>query len=271
MDDTQPRYTFRVFSNESNGTNSPNFFEPASGPMYRSNDDTRLCYNRVHGSLLQQLKKALLATKAPLNPFIFTTSSLLLALQHAIRKDKNKENVQIVCIDTEHARTPEGETIHFEQATDVMNKLSTVSLKARWTSLEIDYSGVWVATDTIVPGYGSSVVSFQTLKETGLFHLYIELDVINRRSKPGLEKPVADLRNFWFASSKDLSHKRIALAAKLASTFQPVREEDSTPPFVETSAILVLSAQEPQRERRKSTLLARSILQSPRERKSPGE
>lgn len=111
-------------------------------------------------------------------------------------------------------------------AIETMVKYGMSTPRARWTYEERDYSDVWVTTDVIVPGKGSYYVSFEALKDDGLYKVFPELAVIARRNNPGLESPVNNLRWLWYSQNRDLPLDELDLAAKLAAAFKPVEERE---------------------------------------------
>ena len=102
--------------------------------------------------------------------------------------------------------------------------------KAKYTGQDMDYSDVYITADAVLSGPGSTFVSLDTLIDEGLYKLFPEFMVINKTTNPGLETPVGRLRKFWFRSTKDLTTRQIslALAAKLAGQFQPVRSGNTS-------------------------------------------
>lgn len=159
------------------------------------------------------------------NPFVFTTSSLLYAIQHAIAKTKGRgeSNAHIICIDTQTCKRPNGRDIRFHTADYLMNVYGLGTIRARYTQEERNYSDVWVTTDCIIPGKGSYHVSFDELKAIGLYKLYPEFAEVERRNNPGLETPVKGLRKWWYNQQRDLPTNEFTLAAKLANACNPIR------------------------------------------------
>lgn len=221
-----PRFLFRTWTDQSNGTNTPTVLKSA----WRSWNDrsvfTELPFPRQRSTLRSKLQGALMGREIKVNPFLFTTCSLLYAIQHAIDKTRGKaqSNAYIICIDTKTCERPDGGDVRFYQADQVMAKYGLPTPKARWTQQERDYADVWVTTDTIVPGKNSYYVSFDTLKDVGLFKLYPELGHIARSANPGLETPVRQLRRHRYSRERDLRPEQFSLAAKLAAAFEPVKQ-----------------------------------------------
>ena len=171
-----------------------------------------------------QLENALLGKKELAgNPFVFFSSSLLNVIQHAHVKDKKESKVRISCIDTRTASTPAALPALFRAVPQVMEELGIEPLTAGWTYLEMDFSDVYVTSDIVIPGVGSSFISLKQLQDCRFYDLYPALGMISRRGNPGLETPLRDLRDFWYEAEQDLSYAEINLAVQLAIAFQPVK------------------------------------------------
>ena len=223
-----PRFLFRVWTDQSNGTNSPALIASAWRAWHALGK-----FPKDPGKRLRMLKKkykdALMGKEVDFNPYVFTTSSLLNAIQHAISNTKGggEKNAYIIWIDTRTCERADGEPVRFHSAIQKMIDFDMSTPRARWTYEERDYSDVWVTTDRVIPGEGSFYISFDNLKDVGLFKLFPELDVIDRRPKPGLESPVNDLRRLWYRQKRDLPADEITLAAQLAAAFNSVQDRQT--------------------------------------------
>lgn len=155
------------------------------------------------------------------NPFAFFTSSLPQALIHAYyKRRKESANVWITCLDTETARTSDGGKIKF-LLVPIIAEIMHISVPDRHTFEELDFEDVWLTSDTIVPGDGSSICRFSDLIGMDLFSCVPELGVIQSH-RPGVASPIRNLREYWFKADVDLAEEEINFAAQLASTFEPL-------------------------------------------------
>ena len=210
-----PRYLFRVWSDQAHGTNSPTLFLPSK--MKTTNPVTAA-----------ELRAALVGKKKG-SRFVFATSSLLCALQHAISKSKKENRVRIICMDTEMCNRRNRGPVQFISAAGVLRKAKAKNVISRWSSKPLDFSDVYFTTTSIIPGQGSYWISFQSLKNNGLFNLYPELGIINSTGRPGFETPITNLRSLWLETPTRCTVEEIDLAIKIASTFvalRPPGEED---------------------------------------------
>lgn len=142
--------------------------------------------------------------------FISWTSSLLWALQHAIRKDfQGDTDIQICVLDTSKI-----ETGSFFSALDLLRIYRVPDeskLAHRYYTTEYLYHG-----GIFVHG-SSSTVSFNLLREYGLFSLLAELD--DPRYKPLLCRTVENLRVTMVSIPRPIAPIEGRTALQLASLF----------------------------------------------------
>ena len=131
-----PTHVFRVWSHQSNGTNTPTLFGPASTSPTAPDPSQK--------SMAEQLKMCFHGKPAPANPFINFTSSLLFALQLAayMKALWSHDNIMITCIDLTTARTSAGEQVTLHTAADMLAKYG-VELHNRSDNSVRDYEGVY--------------------------------------------------------------------------------------------------------------------------------
>ena len=240
-----PRFLYRSWVNESNGTNSRTEFRPAFYTTNKTHTRFGMTYDCTGEPLDKQLRKALVKNKVARNPFIFTTASPLYAFQHAITKAKEGHNVHITCIDTSTALNASGKPVQFRSMPKLMEELKMEPLTThRYPYKEMVFTDVYVTTDSIILGEGSTVASWDALLDAGIFGLYPEYAIMSRRHIPGLETPVKDLRNIWLKLCNDLTLKELSLAAKLALKFESLstREVVDVPSHL-LSALMALKGQ----------------------------
>lgn len=222
-----PDYLFRVWSDQSNGTNSSSHFAPSSASFTTKTTDGSDGMTYI-GNRGEELETALLGKHAPANPFIFFTPTLLFALQLAAYKKANGDtNIHISCIAVDTAITSDGRIVTFRPA-GVMLKEHGVELRNRSDDSVRDYEGVYIATTSVCGSKGSSYVRYETLLAEGLFQLYPELEEVTKRRNVRLHLTVTDLRKYWFAYDRPLIDEKIGAAARLASAFTPIVEAEET-------------------------------------------
>lgn len=103
-----PKYLFRVWSEQSHGTNTPTLFVPASGHI---SPDKPFEHSDITAQLV---KDALIGHQLPNCPFIFFTDSPIHALQLAAKKKADGfGQMQITCVDTTASKTLEGASVGF--------------------------------------------------------------------------------------------------------------------------------------------------------------
>lgn len=169
-----------------------------------------------------QLKRAL-QRKAKLhwNPFAFFTSSLPQVIMHAYyKRRKESTNVWITCLDTTTITTLDGAGVKFLLVTKV-TEIMELSIPDRHTFEDLDFEDVWMTSDSIVPGGGSSICRFGDLVGMDLFTGVPELGVIQCH-RPGVASPIRNLREYWFEEDVDLTNAELNFAAQFASTFEPI-------------------------------------------------
>ena len=151
--------------------------------------------------------------------FISWTSSLLWALQHAIRKDfRGDRDVQICVLDTSKI-----ETCSFFAASDLIRIYRITDegkLAHRYYVAEYLYHG-----GLFVHG-SSSTVSFNLLREYGLFNLFPELDALE--FKPKLCIAIESFRLRMVSVLRPVSPIEGQIALQIASLF----EKDFAMPLV---------------------------------------
>lgn len=142
--------------------------------------------------------------------FISWTSSLLWALQHAIRKDfQGDTDVQICVLDTSKIQT--GSFFSASELLRIYRVPDEGKLAHRYYNAEYLYHGGLFV-------YGSSsTVSFSTLRECGLFSLLPELD--DPRYKPLLCRTVQYLRVTMVSVLRPVAPIEGRTALQLASLF----------------------------------------------------
>lgn len=208
-----PRYLYRAHSSSSNGRNSSRSFTPQS-PIYTNNLSD---IQRQHAK--DMLENHFLWNCRPNDQFVSWTSSLLWALQHAIRKDfRGDRDVQICVLDTSKI-----ETCSFFAASDLIRIYRVPDegkLAHRYYVTEYLYHG-----GLFVHG-SSSTVSFNLLREYGLFNLLPELDDLE--FKPKLCIAVENFRVRMVSVSRAVAPIEGQIALQIASLF----EKDFTMPLM---------------------------------------
>lgn len=257
-----PRWQFRVFTDCSNGFNSATYLAPALIVPKQRVKYGSVVYEGANGKMLHpRLLTALTGTRQVDNPFVFTTTSLLLAIQHSMDKTaKGHANACCLCIDTWKIRTTEGNPVNLRPAVDLMRDLHMDDPKAYFTGIVRDFDDVYLTSEKFILGPGCSMVTFKTLKELGLFRLFPDQgkDRGSQNPKPatkedrrkrggsGLETPVRDLRAWRYDGMRDLDEAEINLAAQLAFAWNPVDgSENNEVPMHLLAFFLDLKSQDP--------------------------
>lgn len=224
MDEETPKFLFRAFSIDSNGSNESQYFAPQVSADIDSKDFSGLRYDDSYGPLRDQLHHAVMGYVTTANPFTFWTSSFICVLLHALKKLKNGEReVQIICIPASRVKNGDGDAVAFRWLPSTMRTLKMRPIHARWTGLRLDFADVWITTDTVMVSDDSMKVSLSALISNGLHGLLPALGLINKRAKTGLATPLADLRQLWFGGAEaDMATNQITLAAQLAMAFKPI-------------------------------------------------
>lgn len=236
-----PTHLLRVWSDQSNGTNTPTLFAPAS---FACGKDTEheLVDRPLTGNISSQLRTAFLGRDAPDNPFIFFTNTLLFALQLAAYMKSNKHtNIYISCIGVATAETTGGKPVAFHIASTMLKEYG-VELRNRSDDSVREYEGVFVATTSVHVGRGSLYLPYETLVAKGLFELYPELEEVTKRPSVRLQLTVSDLRKYWFTHERALTDVKVGVAARLAAAFWPILEGelDGTVPVHLFASLLAL-------------------------------
>ena len=211
MAPTIPKLLFRIWSDNSNGTNSRLSFRPASQcdqatPQFIHNFDRRL-------------QQALLWKDVENNPFIFFSSSLIFVPQLAgWMKSKRQQNIYITCVDAETATTTAGLPVTFYSVNALLQQFGIEITNRDGTKRE--YNHEYAALTAVAPTAGSLFIAFETLISTGLFDLCPQLQDVNNRHNVRLHIAVTDLQAFGFSTEQALSKERIDVAARLVFSFQ---------------------------------------------------
>lgn len=261
-----PRWQFRTITDQSNGVNTSTCLGPAYMFPIKAGRHGDIVYDCSIGKLYApRLLAALTGTKQHANPFVFTTTSPLLALQHALDKTKKYQtNARILCIDTWRAKTVDGDDVDLYSAVDVMNELQMDDKQDWHTGVVRNFRDVYLTTSKITLGEGCSIVSLQRLKELGIFDLFPDqlryahpprarapgARIPKKPRGAGLETPVKDLRAWRYKDERDLSEQQISLAAKIALAFKSVLggDNESVPMHV-FAHLLALLSQDPEGEK----------------------
>ncbi|KAK4550734.1 hypothetical protein LTR36_000313 [Oleoguttula mirabilis] len=218
-----PNHLFRVWSDQSNGTNTGTLFAPASTSGV-NNTKGGLTDENTTSNIGEQLRTAFLGQHAPANPFIFFTNTLLFALQlAAFMKAKDHTNIYLTCIIVDTAKSTDGRPVVFSIASSML-KEHGVELRNRSDNSVCDYEGVFVSSTAVYIGKGSLCIAYESLIKKGLFQLYPELGAVTQRRDVRLQLTVSDLRKYWFDTARSLTDEKVRLAAKLATAFSPVTE-----------------------------------------------
>lgn len=216
-----PEYLFRAYSDQSQGFNSFKLFAPKAAV-----DRSKVQLLEYQPALarfdhIQELKDSL-AWRKKASHFTCFTQSLLFAIAMAsYRKYKNSEqNIKIVCFRTDGARTPSGDRVHFEWVHGAL-EASGIELRTNRGDVK-EYRDVYTTLDCVVPGKETWVASFDQLLDQGLYQLYSGLSSNASRYYPKLHKIAKFQRDDGFRSECTLSQGAITIAAKIASSFQPI-------------------------------------------------
>ncbi|KAK4636056.1 hypothetical protein CLAFUW4_01537 [Fulvia fulva] len=209
---------FRAYSDESQGRNGKDVF--ASGAAVSSGNIT--AYNPPLPSSIdvgQELVDALKWKKHMPSIFVFFSTSLLFATQVArFRKQKGETNVEIACVNTATARTPDGNPAKFWSVSSLVKKYG-ITLSNKDGSLR-DYADIFVAMDCIVPGKDALIASFDEMEQAGLYRVYPAMASGYHSHRPRLALTTQDLREFHFQEEKSLTTGHINIAARVAAVFK---------------------------------------------------
>ena len=218
MANDMPAFVFRVYSNQSSGTNAHRLFKPASCSLQMMSDSTNETPEtfRFRG---EQLRQNLLGNE-PESPYVFFSDNVLFALAYAnFRVGKGAQQVMIACINTTTAKTSSGEPVRFYRVKELLENYDVV-IRNKDRSIRT-YEDEIVTTTSLVPGAGSCFVPYQTLVDKGLHMLHPELDEIDRR--PRIYLAMRMLRQYWFQKEFFLTEAKISGAAQLALCFKDCR------------------------------------------------
>lgn len=218
-----PDHLYRVYSDQSNGTNSALLFAPASAGDAGRDEICAAGVNNEQGSLRDLLRSALLGQPMAANPFIFFTRSLLFALQlAAYKRAQGDTSIYIACVKTSTTTTPDAhDNVAFRRASELMDEHG-VELRNRSDGASREYADVFITTyQTVQLGAGSSGASFDKLIDAGLHMLYPELLEVTKRHNVRLNLTVVDLRTYWFQKQYQLTDEAVTTAARLAALFEP--------------------------------------------------
>ena len=220
MAPTIPKLLFRVWSDESNGTNTRSLFKPAS----QRDQETP---HSIH-DFGRRLQQALLWKDVENNPFIFFSSSLLFVLQLAGRmKSQGQQNIYITCVDTGTATTCNGSLVMFHPVNALLEQFG-ITITNRSDGSKRQYNHEYATLTSVVPAASSRCTSFETLLGTGLFDLYPHLRDVNMRHNVRLHLAVTDLREFGFSTEQALSREKIDTAARMAYSFRGCSTSEAT-------------------------------------------
>lgn len=258
MASNTPRYLYRAYSDTSNGWNTDKYL--ASQFTLRDFNASTiklhgLCFDKTERNnntmpkvprskdnpsyvppqplMLNAKPQLILALQRKLvadNAFIFFTSSFPQVLSHAIYKNRKEPNVRIICLDTWTATTAKGLKVAFYPIKDI-RELMGINLTDGHVFEPLDFEDVWLTTDIVIPGSGSTAVSFLTLLDSGFCKCVPEIGVIKSTGAAGVAAPIRVLREYWFnqeyKKTITLMDKHFNLAAKLAAAFEPVIRSES--------------------------------------------
>lgn len=235
-----PRYMFRVWSNQSHGTNTQTLFLPASASLSPSKSSD-------HAEITAQIvQNAFIGRPLPECPFIFFTDSPIHALQLAAKKKADGiGDMQITCINTTSSKTPEGTLVELHSAKTIIHKCGAV-MRTNHDGSAREYPDEYITIyQSVKLGPGSATVAYDRLIQLGLFQLYPHLEAVNQRRRVMWYHSINDLRDYGFAQDrriKELSKEKIIIAAELAASFTPAvgNKEFGTAPIHLIAAMLAL-------------------------------
>lgn len=228
MQHTTPKNLFRVWSDQSNGTNTTTRFDPASYTAQPGSEATTS--PRDLGS---QFRLALIGKEFENVPFIFFTSSFLFALVCAgFKRTKEETGIQITCIDTATATTALSAAMEFRLAADLMQELNV--------ELRHSYADEYVAMSSVIAGPGSCTAALETLIENGLYQMYPALAKVNER-KPCWYSALRQLRDYGSVKETPLTRGVLGVAARLAFCFKSFPSTKIKEVEPQTVALLIAS------------------------------
>jgi hypothetical protein len=218
--DVGTAYVFRVYSDQSHGTNTVRKFEPAAYSEGRPRHQAEQQPEAL-SSISEQLPKALAWKDVPQCPFVFFTRSLLFALVYAsYKKTKGEANIIIVCVKVSTATSADGAPAKFYSVSELMKRFNVQSRERKDGSL-YEYRHELAITTSLIPGEGSTYARYESLVAQNLHELHPVLGTINDRHRPRLNIATEDLREFGFTEAFDLSNRKISVAMQLALNFVP--------------------------------------------------
>lgn len=201
-----PRYLFRTYSESSQGINAhPRFLSQATvkGVHHSS------LYDIPMDEAKFMIETHILWSREP-TEFISWTSSLLWALQYAVRKRAKckDQNVSICVLDIQ--RAPMQLSIY-----PVPNLLCVYGIPSRGRDF---YHAEYLAHSIVeVSGRSLGVISFNALISGGLFELLPELD--DKSGRVFLAKRVNQLRSIYFTQPCKVSPRELLVVKRLAAGF----------------------------------------------------
>ena len=222
MEQNTPKQLFRVWSDDTWGNNSNNLFVPAAIANYKTAGAFRLTPQSLD-DFEQQFQRALRKNAANC-PFFFSTSSLLVALQHASRETGlGKANVHITCFNTDTTKTPEGQQVKFYSVKALMKDFNIEIRNGGGKGSIRESEDEYVTMSAAIPGKQSCCVRYETLMSNGLFQLYPSLKEVNegyRGRPPKWYSAIFKLRRHGFRADRLLTKEKIDAAARLAFSFK---------------------------------------------------
>lgn len=201
-----PRYLFRTYSESSQGINaSPRFLSQATAKDLHHSS----LYDIPKDEAKLMIEHHLLWSREN-TEFISWTSSLLWALQYAVRKRaKWKDQSISICV-LDIQRSPAQLSIY-----PVPTLLCVYGIRSRGRDY---YHAEYLAHSMVeVSGRSLSVISFKALIAGGLFELLPELD--DRRGRVLLAKRVNQLRSAYFTQPCKVSSMELHVVKRLAAGF----------------------------------------------------
>ncbi|KAI5370069.1 hypothetical protein Slin15195_G009470 [Septoria linicola] len=206
---------FRVYSDQSQGTNSTTLFAPAAAASIWPVTS----YKPPAVVQRQQLDDALSWRKREPSVLVFFTPSLLFAIAVASKKYYDGDtNVRIVCFEAQKATMPNGRAVDFQTASKLSEQLGV--LKRNKDGSFQDYSDVVVATSCVMAGPEVRCARFDELVQVGLYTLYPSLKKNQSERRARLNFVIQSNRGFGWVAAKPLSEARISLAARLTASFR---------------------------------------------------
>lgn len=204
--DLIPRFLFRTYSESSQGINaSPRFLSQATAKDLHHSS----LYDIPKDEAKFMIEHHLLWSRET-TEFISWTSSLLWALQYAVRKRAKwrDHNVSVCVLDIQ--RAPVQLSIY-----PVPTLLCVYGIPSRGLDY---YHAEYLAHSLVeVSGRSLSVISFKALIAGGLFELLPELD--DEIGRVLLAKRVTQLRSAYFAHPRKVSSRELHVVKRLAGGF----------------------------------------------------